>query len=140
LLPIVRSRHPRRRALPKAILEEGGRGRPLHGWSAHYPGGCPGSGDDAGACFYGIPPLEAADWKKIKSPLICHFANKDDWCTPTKVNELEAALKQSKSEFEIYRYDAHHACMNEARPEVYDPACAKTAWERTLKFLKKALT
>jgi dienelactone hydrolase len=29
--------------------------------------------------------------------------------------------------------------MNEARPEVYDAACAKTAWERTLKFLKKAL-
>jgi carboxymethylenebutenolidase len=85
---------------------------------------------DAGACFYGIPPLEAADSKKIKGPLICHFANKDDWCTPTKVNELEAALKQSKSEFEIYRYDAHHACMNEARPEVYDPACAETAWER----------
>jgi dienelactone hydrolase len=51
------------------------------------------------------------------------------------VNDLEAALKQkSKSEFEIYRYDAHHAFMNEARPEVYDPASAKTAWERTLKF------
>jgi dienelactone hydrolase len=30
--------------------------------------------------------------------------------------------------------------MNEARPEVYDAACAKTAWERTLQFLKKALT
>jgi dienelactone hydrolase len=29
--------------------------------------------------------------------------------------------------------------MNEARPEVYDPASAKTAWERTLKFLKTAL-
>jgi len=95
---------------------------------------------DAGACFYGIPPLDAADLKKIKIPLICHFANKDDWCTPAKVNDLEAALKQSKSRFEIYRYEAHHAFMNEARPEVYDPACAKTAWERTLKFLKKALT
>jgi carboxymethylenebutenolidase len=78
--------------------------------------------------------------KKIKIPLICHFANQDDWCTPAKVNDLESALKHSKSEFELYRYDAHHAFMNEARPEVYDPACAKTAWERTLKFLKKALT
>jgi carboxymethylenebutenolidase len=76
---------------------------------------------DAGACFYGIPPLKADDLKKIKIPLICHFANKDDWCTPAKVNDLEAALKQSKSEFEIYRYEAHHAFMNEARGEVYDP-------------------
>jgi len=94
---------------------------------------------DAGACFYGIPPLDAADLKKIKIPLICHFANKDDWCTPAKVNELEAALKQSKSQFEFYRYDAQHAFMNEERPEVYDAACAKAAWERTLKFLKTAV-
>jgi len=55
------------------------------------------------------------------------------------VNELEAALKQSKSQFELYRYDAQHAFMNEARPQVYDAVCAKTAWERTLAFLKKAL-
>lgn len=94
---------------------------------------------DAGACFYGIPPVDAANLEKIKIPLICHFANRDDWCTPAKVNELEAALKQSKSVFEIYRYDAQHAFMNEARPEVYNATCAKTAWERTLKFLKKTL-
>jgi len=94
---------------------------------------------DAGACFYVIPPLDAAELKKIKIPLICHFANKDDWCTPAKVKELAAVLKQSKSQFELYRYDAQHAFMNEARPEVYDAASAKTAWERTLEFLKKAL-
>jgi carboxymethylenebutenolidase len=94
---------------------------------------------DAGACFYGIPDLSAAEIKQIKTPLIGHFANKDGWCTPAKVNDFEAALKQSKAEFEIYRYDAQHAFMNEARPEVYDAASAKLAWERTLKFLKKAL-
>jgi carboxymethylenebutenolidase len=94
---------------------------------------------DAGACFYGIPALDAAELKKIKIPLICHFANKDDWCAPAKVNELEAALKRSKSQFELYRYDAQHAFMNEARPEVYDAVSAKTAWERTLDFLKKTL-
>ena len=94
---------------------------------------------DAGACFYGIPELGAAELKKIKIPLICHFANQDDWCTPAKVNELEATLKQSKSKFELYRYEAQHAFMNEARPEVYDAASAKAAWERTLKFLKEKL-
>ena len=94
---------------------------------------------DAGACFYGIPPLDVAELQKIKIPLIFHFANKDDWCTPDKIDELEAALKQSKSPFELYRYDAQHAFMNEARPQVYDAVSAKTAWERTLTFLKKAL-
>ncbi len=94
---------------------------------------------DAGACFYGIPPTESLDPKSIKIPLICHFADYDDWCTPAKVNELEAGLKQSKSKYEIYRYKAQHAFMNEARPEVYDAQSAKTAWERTLTFLKQAL-
>jgi carboxymethylenebutenolidase len=94
---------------------------------------------DAGACFYGIPDIGPGEIKKIKIPLICHFANRDTHWTPAKANDLEAALKQSKSEFEIYRYDAQHAFMNEARPEVYDAGSAKLAWERTLKFLKKAL-
>jgi len=94
---------------------------------------------DAGACFYGLPDLPASEIKKIKIPLACHFANKDGWITPAKVNEFEAAIKQSRSQFEIYRYEAQHAFMNEARPEVYDAVIAKLAWERTLKFLKNAL-
>ena len=83
--------------------------------------------------------LDLAEFKKIKIPLICHFANWDDWCTPAKVNELENTLKLSKSKFEMYRYDAKHAFMNEARPEVYDRASAKLAWDDTLSFLKKSL-
>jgi carboxymethylenebutenolidase len=39
----------------------------------------------------------------------------------------------------VYRYDAQHAFMNEARPEVYDAAVAKLAWERTLEFFKKTI-
>ncbi|HYL84367.1 MAG TPA: dienelactone hydrolase family protein [Candidatus Angelobacter sp.] len=94
---------------------------------------------DAGACFYGIPDLPAAEFKKIKVPLTCHFANQDSHWTPAKANELEATLKQSKSRFEFYRYDAQHAFMNEARPGVYDAASAKLAWDRTMKFLENAL-
>jgi carboxymethylenebutenolidase len=94
---------------------------------------------DAGACFYGLPELPTAGLKKIKIPLICHFANQDGWITPAKVNDFEAALKQSQSQFEIYRYDAQHAFMNEARSQVYDSASAKLAWDRTLNFLKNAL-
>ena len=94
---------------------------------------------DAGACFYGIPDLPAAELKKIKIPLTCHFANKDGHWTPAKVDDLEAALKQSESQFEIYRCEAQHAFMNEARLEVYDASNAKLAWDRTLKFLKKVL-
>ena len=44
---------------------------------------------DAGVCFYGIPPAEAANPANIKVPLLCHFANQDDWCTPEAVHALE---------------------------------------------------
>jgi carboxymethylenebutenolidase len=94
---------------------------------------------DAGAVFYGLPPIDFTAFQSVKIPLILHFANTDDWCTPAKVTELEAALKKSPSRFELYRYDAKHAFMNEARPEVYEPAAAKSAWDRTLAFLKKSL-
>ena len=95
---------------------------------------------DAGACFYGIPDLPAAELQKIKTPLTCHFANQDGWITPAKVNALEAALKQSGAKFEVFRYDAQHAFMNEARPEVYDAANAKLAWDHALAFLKPLMT
>jgi carboxymethylenebutenolidase len=91
---------------------------------------------NAAVCFYGIPPLEPAEFKKISVPVICHFANLDERYPPVKVNELEVALKQSKSEFELYRYDAHHGFMNEERPKTYDPGSAKLAWDRTLAFLR----
>ena len=94
---------------------------------------------DAGASFYGLPELSVAELKQIKIPLIGHFANQDGWITPAKVNDFEATLKQSQSQFEIYRYDAQHAFMNETRPEVYAAASTKLAWDRTLKFLKSAL-
>ncbi|HEY8518108.1 MAG TPA: dienelactone hydrolase family protein [Candidatus Binatia bacterium] len=94
---------------------------------------------DAAVCFYGIPPKEAADPAKVRVPFQGHFANQDDWCTPAAVDVLEAGLKQSGVQHEIHRYDAQHAFMNEARPEVYDAQAAKLAWQRTLDFFGRTL-
>lgn len=89
----------------------------------------------AGVCFYGIPPKAFADPAKIGVPLQGHFANKDDWCTPTAVDDLERAMKASGVRHEIYRYDAAHAFANE-RSAAYDVACANRAWERMAAFLE----
>jgi len=94
---------------------------------------------DSGVCFYGVPPAAAGDPGQIKVPLQCHFAKDDDWCSPQVVDELEKKLKAGGAKYELYRYDAKHAFMNEARPEVYEPSSAKTAWERTLEFLKRTI-
>ena len=89
----------------------------------------------AGVCFYGIPPREFADPAKIRVPLQGHFANKDDWCTPVGVDDLEKTLKTAGIKHEIYRYDAAHAFANE-RSAAHDVACANLAWDRMSEFLK----
>lgn len=88
--------------------------------------------------FYGIPPKDFADAAQIKIPLQGHFANRDDWCTPAAVDELETALARSGAPYEIHRYEAAHAFFNE-RSQAYDLASAEEAWNRTLLFLKRIL-
>src|SRR5215469_13384952 len=89
----------------------------------------------AAVCFYVIPPKDFADPAKIRVPFQGHFANKDDWCTPAAVNDLEQVLKGADVKHEIYRYDAAHAFANE-RSAAYDVACANQAWERMTAFLE----
>ncbi|WP_257450858.1 dienelactone hydrolase family protein [Archangium lipolyticum] len=88
--------------------------------------------------FYGIPP-EEADVTKIRCPVLGHFANIDDWCTPDRVDALEKKLKGASVPAEIHRYDAGHAFFNEKRPEVYSPQNAELAWKRTVEFLRVKL-
>jgi carboxymethylenebutenolidase len=89
--------------------------------------------------FYGIPPEQAAKPADLKVPLQGHFSNKDDFFTPKSVDAFEAGLKAAGKSFEIFRYDADHAFMNEQRPTVHDRAAAELAWGRMLGFLKKQL-
>jgi carboxymethylenebutenolidase len=91
-----------------------------------------------GVPFYGIPPGALADPAKIKIPLQGHFANKDDWCTPQLVNELEKKMADAGNKPEVYRYDAQHAFANE-KSAAYDAPSAKQAWERTMAFLGRHL-
>jgi len=93
---------------------------------------------DAAVCFYGIPPQDFADPAKIRVPLQGHFANKDDWCTPAKVTELDGTLKRAGVTHEIFHYDAAHAFFNE-RSSAYDVAASNLAWERMAEFLKKCM-
>lgn len=95
---------------------------------------------DAGVCFYGIPPAEAADPSKISMPLMCHFATEDDWCNAAAVDGLEASLKAGNVSFELFRYEGtQHAFFNEARPEVFDADAAQQSFDRSIAFLKTQL-
>ena len=92
----------------------------------------------AGICFYGIPPKEFSDPKDIRVPFQGHFANQDDWCTPTAVDEVESTLQQSIITHEIFRYDAAHAFFNE-QSDAYNVSAQHDAWKRLTTFLEKHL-
>ncbi len=94
---------------------------------------------DVAVCYYGIPPAEFADPKEIKIPFQGHFADHDDWITPDLVEGLEAGLKESGCEYEIYRYDAQHAFFNERSEAAYDAATANLSWQRMSDFLAARL-
>lgn len=93
---------------------------------------------DACSSWYGFPPEQAGDVKKIKTPLQLHLAEKDQSFSPEGGRALEAKLREGNVPFESYWYNAGHAFFNEKGPN-YDAECAKLAWERTLGFFEKHL-
>jgi carboxymethylenebutenolidase len=89
----------------------------------------------AAVSFYGIPPAEKVDYAKATIPVQMHVAKKDGWVTPEKAAEVKNQLR----DIELHLYDADHAFVNDTRPEVYDAANAKLAWERAVAFFQKHL-
>jgi carboxymethylenebutenolidase len=89
-------------------------------------------------CFYGVPDLTVFDPAQIRVPFLGHFAQRDNWCTPDKVDALEQRLSAGNVDRELHRYDADHAFMN-ATGSGYDAPTAAKAWERTVRFIDERL-
>ena len=84
--------------------------------------------------FYGGQP-PAADVPKIKSPLLIHYAGKDE-----RINAgwpaYETALKAAGVRHEAHIYaGTEHGFNNDTTPR-FDAAAAQLAWSRTLGFFK----
>ena len=90
--------------------------------------------------FYGLPKPEFAKKEKLRAPVQAHFSARDEWAKVSIARELQAELEAAGRSMELHVYDADHAFMNDARPEVYDAAAAELAWKRAVGFLKKKLT
>ncbi len=102
--------------------------------------GCAARIPGLSACvvFYGLPPT--LDASQIRCAVQGHFAREDGWCTPAKVDALEAKLRAAGVREELFRYEAQHAFMNDTRPEVHSPDQARLAWGRAVTFLKRELS
>ena len=94
---------------------------------------------DLGAAvpFYGAQPA-VEDVKRIKAPLLIHYAGNDD-----RINAgwpaYEAALKEAKVNYQAFVYPGvQHGFNNDTTPR-YDEAAAKLAWGRTIDFFNAQL-
>lgn len=100
---------------------------------------------DAGAVWYGYPPLEYVDASKIRIPLLAHWATDDAAFAYANVAKLEAKLRDAGVKYEFHSYNAKHAFANETADAKnlpflkYDAALADLAWKRTMAFLEKNL-
>jgi len=87
--------------------------------------------------FYGSQ-ARSEDVKKIKTPLMLHYAEFDE-----RINkgwpEYEAALKSNKKKYQAYIYKGcNHGFHNDSTPR-YDAKNANLAWKRTVNFFRENL-
>ena len=96
----------------------------------------------AAAPFYGgMRPDTVIEWDNLAAVVEGHYAATDrGTAAPEAVKELEATLraKGKNATFHVYP-GTQHAFFNDTRPEVYDAAGAKTAWDCTLALFRANL-
>ena len=86
--------------------------------------------------FYGAYPM---NFKNIKSKILGHFCEVDEWEPIEGVREMEASLKTLNVDTTLHFYPGvDHWFVETDRPE-YDAASAQLAWDRTFAFLKNNL-
>ncbi len=97
--------------------------------------------DEIGAAvdFYGIHPKVTPDFTKLTAPVLCVFAEQDQFVTTAAAKQLEATIRGAGKHVEAHHYPADHAFFNDTRPEVYAPGPAADAWKRTTEFFAKNL-
>ena len=87
--------------------------------------------------FYGTYP--GLDFGKMKSKMLGHFAEADEWEPLDDVKAMEQSMKDAGRDVTFYFYPAvAHWFMESDRPE-YDSHAASQAWHRTFKFLGENL-
>jgi len=95
-------------------------------------------GVDCAVSFYGRPlPTEEA--RKLKVPLLLHYAGTDERVN-AGIPDFKEALDAAGVQYTIHMYpDTQHGFHNDSSEARYNEAAAKLAWQRTLDFFAKYL-
>jgi len=107
------------------------------GWSLNASIAAP---VDATVIYYGHVIRPPDMLRKLKGPVLGHFATKDKWINRAMVAKFEAAMKAvgKGDDLTTHWYEADHAFANPSGSR-FDQAAAKLAWQRTAAFYQKNL-
>jgi carboxymethylenebutenolidase len=96
----------------------------------------------AAVTYYYVMPHGKPDFTKIKGPVLGHFGTADEFIPVDDARKLESELRDAGVETTFHYYDgAGHAFFNDTnRLGTYDEGLAQVSWERTVGFLRTALT
>jgi len=93
----------------------------------------------AAVVYYGSQP-GVDDVRKIKAPLLLHYAGLDERIN-AGIEPFVEAMKAAGTRYEMHLYEGvDHAFNNDTNAARYDAAAAELAWSRTVEFLRKNLT
>ena len=86
--------------------------------------------------FYGAGD---GDFNSSRAAYQGHFAENDAYEPQENIDSMEESLRRAGRPVTFYRYPGtgHWFCEPD-RPDAYNPAAARLAWERTLTFLKQS--
>jgi len=91
--------------------------------------------------YYGvIPDPNELDASGVKAAVQGHYATADGFMPTEAARGVEQRLKEAGVDTQFHFYDAGHAFANETNAiGTYDEEHARTAWVRTLEFLRAHL-
>jgi carboxymethylenebutenolidase len=90
--------------------------------------------------FYGIHPKVQPRFERLSGPVQTHFGEHDEYIPLADARALVERIGAAGVHVESHFYSGSgHAFFNDARPEVYNAADAKIAWERAVTFLHSQL-
>jgi carboxymethylenebutenolidase len=97
---------------------------------------------DAVATYYYVMPHGKPDFSKIDAPVLGHFGTNDDFISVDDANALEQELKGAgvDAKFEFYEGAGHAFANDHDRLGTYDEEHDRSAWQKTVDFLKRHLS
>jgi carboxymethylenebutenolidase len=96
----------------------------------------------AAVSYYYVMPHGKPDFTGISGPVLGHFGTADDFIPEEDARTLESELREAGVDTTFHFYEgAGHAFFNDTnRLGTYDKGHADASWERTVSFLRSALT